>query len=112
MNSRANKGEIALKIVSSWRSTCGFVLLAASSLCWASGAHTNPLNRDPLVRAAYERFYNLDYPGAVERFERFHEAHPGDPQATALLLNAVLFQELYRLDLLDKIGRASCRERV
>jgi len=77
------------------------VLLAASSLCWASGAHTNPLNRDPLVREAYEHFYNLDYPGAVERFERFHEAHPGDPQATALLLNAVIFQELYRLDLLD-----------
>ncbi len=77
------------------------MLLAASSLCWASGAHTNPLNRDPLVREAYEHFYNLDYPGAVERFERFHEAHPGDPQATALLLNAVIFQELYRLDLLD-----------
>jgi tetratricopeptide (TPR) repeat protein len=90
-----------LKTVSSWRSTFGFVLLAASSLCWASGAHTNPLNRDPLVREAYEHFYNLDYPGAVERFERFHEAHPGDPQATALLLNAVIFQELYRLDLLD-----------
>ena len=27
--------------------------------------------------------------------------HPGDPQPTVLLLNAVLFQELYRLDLLD-----------
>ncbi len=63
--------------------------------------HTNPLNRDPLVREAYVHFYNLDYPGAVERFERFHDEHPGDPQATALLLNAVLFQELYRLDLLD-----------
>jgi tetratricopeptide (TPR) repeat protein len=90
-----------LKSVSSWRSICGFVLLAASSLCWASGAHTNALNRDPLVREAYIRFYNLDYPGAVERFERFQAAHPGDPQATTLLLNAVLFQELYRLDLLD-----------
>ncbi|MGA2350788.1 MAG: hypothetical protein ABSF70_10175 [Terracidiphilus sp.] len=76
-------------------------LLAASILCRASEVHTNPLNRDPLVREAYEHFYNLDYPGAVERFERFHELHPGDPQATAFLLNAVLFQELYRLDLLD-----------
>jgi tetratricopeptide (TPR) repeat protein len=82
---------------------CGwaFVLLLTASLGWASEVHTNPLNRDPLVREAYEHFYNLDYPGAVERFERFHAAHPGDPQATALLLNAVLFQELYRLDLLD-----------
>jgi tetratricopeptide (TPR) repeat protein len=94
-------GKLLLKTVSGWRSICGTVLLAASSLCWASGAHTNPLNRDPLVREAYEHFYNLDYPGAVERFERFHEAHPGDPQATTLLLNAVLFQELYRLDMLD-----------
>jgi tetratricopeptide (TPR) repeat protein len=80
---------------------CGFALFLTSSLGWASEAHTNPLNRDPHVREAYEHFYNLDYPGAVERFERIHEAHPGDPQATALLLNAMIFQELYRLDLLD-----------
>jgi tetratricopeptide (TPR) repeat protein len=59
------------------------------------------MNYDPQVRAAYERFYNLDYPGAVERFQQFHVAHPGDPQATAYLLNALIFQELYRLDLLD-----------
>jgi hypothetical protein len=43
----------------------------------------------------------LDYPGAVDRFQRFHAAHPGDPHGTALLLDAVLFQELYRQDLLD-----------
>ena len=77
------------------------LLTGVSSLVWASEVHANPLNRDPLVREAYERFYNLDYPGAIERFERFHAAHPGDPQATALLLNAVMFQELYRLDMLD-----------
>jgi hypothetical protein len=80
---------------------CAIVLLGAASLGWANGVHTNPLNRDPLVREAYEHFYNLDYPGAVDRFERFHAAHPGDPQGTALLLDAVLFQELYRQDLLD-----------
>jgi tetratricopeptide (TPR) repeat protein len=79
----------------------GIALLAVASVGWAAPAHTNPLNRDPLVREAYEHFYNLDYAGAVERFERFHAAHPGDPQATTLLLDAVLFQELYRLDLLD-----------
>jgi tetratricopeptide (TPR) repeat protein len=79
----------------------GIALLASAALACASDVHTNPLNRDPLVREASDHFYNLDYPGAVERFERFHAAHPGDPQATALLLDAVLFQELYRLDLLD-----------
>jgi tetratricopeptide (TPR) repeat protein len=90
-----------LKKVSIWIGSCGFVLLLATSLGWAAEVHTNPLNRDPLVREAYVHFYNLDYPGAVKRFERIHEAHPGDPQATALLLNALIFQELYRQDLLD-----------
>jgi tetratricopeptide (TPR) repeat protein len=83
----------------------GMALVAVASLSWPFAAqaevHSNPLNRDPLVREAFQHFYNLDYPGAVERFERFHAAHPGDPQATALLLDAELFQELYRLDLLD-----------
>ena len=76
-------------------------MLAKAGWCWASDVHSNPLNRDPLVREGYEHFYNLDYPGAIERFERFHAAHPGDPQATVILLEAVLFQELYRQDLLD-----------
>ena len=98
--------EHGLKTASIWMRVCGLALLAAAGMGWAAAAethpvHTNPLNRDPQVREAFERFYNLDYPGAVERFQRFHAAHPGDPQATALLLNAELFQELYRLDLLD-----------
>jgi tetratricopeptide (TPR) repeat protein len=77
------------------------LFLFVSSAAWAAAAHTNPLNLDPLVREAYVHFYNLDFPGAIDRFERFHVEHPGDPQATALLLNAVIFNELYRLDLLD-----------
>jgi tetratricopeptide (TPR) repeat protein len=79
----------------------GVLFLGAASLCWASDVHTNPLNRDPLVLEGYEHFYDLDYPGAIERFERFHAGHPGDPQGTVLLLEAAIFQELYRQDLLD-----------
>ena len=92
-----------MKAGSSWRRSGGWaaVLLAAASAGWASGVHTNPLNNDPLVKEAFDRFYLLDYPGAVERLERFHAMHPGDPQPTVLLLDAVLFQELYRQDLLD-----------
>jgi Tfp pilus assembly protein PilF len=78
------------------------VFLLPSAVSGLAGeVHTNPLNRDPLVREAFVHFYDLDYKGAVERFQRFLTQHPGDPQATALLLNAEIFQELYRLDLLD-----------
>src|ERR1017187_7598090 len=76
-------------------------ILASANAGWASNVHTNPLNSDPLVREGYEHFYLMDYPAAVDRFERVHAAHAGDPQATTLLLDAVLFQELYRQDLLD-----------
>src|SRR3954452_17641898 len=85
--------------------TCLVFLLAlvfsAANRGWGASAHTNPLNLDPLVKDAFSRFYLLDFPGALARLEEFHAAHPGDPQATALLLDAMVFQELYRLDLLD-----------
>jgi tetratricopeptide (TPR) repeat protein len=63
--------------------------------------HTNPLNRDPEVRAAYDRFYTLDYDGALRRFEAIERAHPNDPMAADYVLETVLFHELYNLDLLD-----------
>jgi tetratricopeptide (TPR) repeat protein len=75
--------------------------LALTGSLWAEPVDTNPMNYDPQVRAAFKDFYNLDYGGAVQSFERYHAAHPGDPQATAYLLNAIIFQELYREDLLD-----------
>jgi hypothetical protein len=88
--------------ISNWRMTaCAWVLTAISLSAWGAGVDTNRLNRDPLVADAYKHFYDLDFPGAVDRFERFHTLHPGDPQATAFLLNAEIFEELYRLDLLD-----------
>lgn len=77
------------------------LLLGGANASWGVAAHTNPLNLDPVVKDALSRFYLLDFTGAIERLDRFHQAHPGDPQATALLLDAMVFQELYRLDLLD-----------
>ena len=67
----------------------------------AADLSTNPMNYDPQVRAAYGAFYNLNYPVAVADFKRYHKEHPGDPQATAYLLDAVVFEDLYRQDLLD-----------
>ena len=63
--------------------------------------HANPLHNDPMVREAYQHFYVLDYPQSVALLEKVKAAHPGDPSATAFLLEARVFEELYRQDLLD-----------
>ena len=63
--------------------------------------HAHPLHQDAQVREAYQHFYILDYPAAVSILEKVQSAHPGDPGATAFLLEACVFQELYRQDLLD-----------
>lgn len=105
MNRRLAPGPTGHVAELSWVRTGRSVLLAALALAWGSWAsaevHTNALNRDPQVKEAFQHFYDLDYPGAIERFERVHQQHPGDPQAGVLLLEAVIFQELYRQDLLD-----------
>lgn len=63
--------------------------------------HTNPLNMDPQVKEAFHYFYLLDFPEAVGRLQAIQKQHAGDPYATAMLLEARVFQELYRQDLLD-----------
>lgn len=62
---------------------------------------TDPLNRQADVRDAFSRFHSMDYDGAVLRFETIRSEHRGDPIATDYLLDAVIFRELNRLDLLD-----------
>src|SRR6185437_10714064 len=86
--------------------SCALGLLLA--LLWPISMHaqqraiqTNPLNRKPEVRAAYDRFYTLDYDGALTRFQKVQQAHPNDPMAADYVLETVLFHELYNLGLLD-----------
>jgi tetratricopeptide (TPR) repeat protein len=77
------------------------LLLAARSLLAQAQIHAAPLSTDPAVRSAYQHFYDLDYPACVAELEKVRAAHPGDPTATAFLLEARVFEELYRQDLLD-----------
>lgn len=81
------------------------LLLAAGSLGRGalpdSTAHTDPLNLDPQVREGYERFYNLDYDGALKLFRGVAQSHPQTPMAWAYVEMGVIFRELYRQDLLD-----------
>ncbi|MEO6830232.1 MAG: hypothetical protein ABI164_10530, partial [Acidobacteriaceae bacterium] len=65
------------------------------------GTHTNPLNLTPQVQQAFQHFYDMDYADADARFKKIAAEHPGDPMAVDYLLNNTVFQELYRLDLLD-----------
>jgi len=62
---------------------------------------TDPLNRQPEVREAFQKFYEMDYADALPMFEAIQREHPADPLATAYVLDTVLFSELNRLDLLD-----------
>jgi tetratricopeptide (TPR) repeat protein len=91
-----------------FRSSLGLVLFlvsltvpARSVVTTTAGVDTDPLNLDPQVRQAFDRFYILDYDGALSRFEKVQAQHPDSPLATDYVLHTVIFRELYRLDLLD-----------
>lgn len=56
---------------------------------------------DPLNAGAFDRFYNLDFDGAIRDFQQVVERHPSDPFAINHLLTGVLFQELYRMGALN-----------
>lgn len=85
----------------------GFVLLlslfipALSSNAQADVPHTNPLNLSPEIKEAHTHFYNLDYDGALSRFEAIQRANPQNPMATNYILMTLIFRELYHQDLLD-----------
>jgi tetratricopeptide (TPR) repeat protein len=63
--------------------------------------HTDPINFDPEIRDGMTHFYNLDYDGAISRFEHVIATHPNEPMPYAYDLVAVIFRELYHQDLLD-----------
>jgi tetratricopeptide (TPR) repeat protein len=77
------------------------VLMPAVAHARPETVDTNPLNRQPEVQEAFQQFYNMNYEDALPRFEKIQREHPGDAIATVYVLDAVLFRELNRLDLLD-----------
>ncbi|HLW44414.1 MAG TPA: hypothetical protein VKS00_07985 [Candidatus Acidoferrales bacterium] len=56
---------------------------------------------DVLTRHGFEKFYNMDYDGAIELFREERKARPGDPFVVNHLLAAVLARELNREGALD-----------
>ncbi len=78
-----------------------FPVLVCGEIATLAGTDTDPLNLDLQVRQAFERFYTLDYDGALARFEKIEAQHPDKALAVDYVLDTVIFRELYRLDLLD-----------
>src|SRR3984957_6782527 len=79
----------------------GAVISSHAAVPTPAGVDTNPLNLAPKVRQAFQRFYILDYDGALARFVQNQAENPDNPLAVDYVLDAVIFRELYRLDLLD-----------
>jgi hypothetical protein len=52
---------------------------------------------DPLVAAAFEHFYDMEYDRSIQEFEKVAERRPNDPSAVNHLMSAVLMRELYRM---------------
>jgi len=76
----------------------GFLCLAQTPTAPRSAAVTPAFRpNDPLNAVAYEHFYNLEYPRAVENFQQIVQRHSDDPFAVNHLLTAVLMRELYRM---------------
>lgn len=56
---------------------------------------------DALTRSGFEHFYSLEYDQAIQDFQKALEARPDEPKAINHLLEARLFQQLYRYNALD-----------
>jgi tetratricopeptide (TPR) repeat protein len=52
---------------------------------------------DPLVNAAFDNFYNMDYERSIEQFEKILARNPNDPSNVNHLLSVILMRELYRM---------------
>ncbi|MGB7603336.1 MAG: hypothetical protein WBM24_23735 [Candidatus Sulfotelmatobacter sp.] len=83
-------------------------LLCTAGLCLlleTAGAQTRPITspstfssaHDPLVEAAFDHFYNMDYDRSIEEFEKVLDRHPNEPSAVNHLLATTLMRELYRM---------------
>src|SRR5438309_9915315 len=84
--------------------------VALTAPCYAQAfdpaAHTDPINLAPQVREAHDHFYNLDYDGALSRFESVQRANPKNPMANNYVLMVLIFRQLYHQDLLDTTSYA------
>src|SRR5713101_3046517 len=66
-----------------------------------AGSHSERADFDTLTHSGFDHYYRLEYDQAIRDFEKAWETRPDDPKALNHLLEAKLFQELYRYNALD-----------
>lgn len=74
----------------------GALLMACAAISAAS-----PPETEQFVHEGFEDFYNLDYPQAIDNFEKALSLNPSDPELHNHLAQALLYGELYRDGALD-----------
>ena len=60
-----------------------------------------PATEDPLVAAAFDHFYNLEYDQAIAEFEQAIRARPDAPDRYNHLAQAILYREMFRTGALE-----------
>jgi tetratricopeptide (TPR) repeat protein len=81
-----------------------FSLVCVVTLGVTTAGAGSPVSRgdfDALTQSGFEHFYSLEYDLAIRDFQKALEARPDEPKALNHLLEARLFQQLYRYNALD-----------
>src|SRR5882762_9404284 len=66
-----------------------------------TAAQTDSRTFDTLTKSGFDHFYSLEYEQAIHDFQKALDINPEEPKAINHLLEATLFQELYRYNALD-----------
>jgi len=82
-------------------SFAGVVLVLIGSITLGIITQAQSQSFDALTKTGFDHFYSLEYEQAVHDFQRALDANPDEPKAANHLLEATLFQELYRYNALD-----------
>jgi tetratricopeptide (TPR) repeat protein len=92
-----NKCELTCLVVFCLWSTQAIAQPRAAGGGSSSSGPAALAEHDPLVDAAFDHFYNMDYDRAIQEFEKLLDRRPNDPTAANHLLTTVLMRELYRM---------------
>jgi tetratricopeptide (TPR) repeat protein len=93
---RSPFSEASKKSVFSW-----VTLIVLAVVPARAGSGTDKQDFDGLTKSGFSHYYNLEYDQAIQDFQKAWEERPDEPNAMNHLLEAELFQELYKHNALD-----------